>query len=152
MNLFANIFVIMLNMDKQSKNTIKTILIVLLTVVLGEGVLGWGIFWPFLLALLGWNGVYWLALFVGILVSVLRGMSVGLPSLFILAVVGGLSLVLSTRKEMGWVLVVISVLAGVIFDTVFGLGWSVWEVIAIVIFGFLSLSWFERSETIRINY
>lgn len=139
-------------MDKQSKNTIKTIITLLVLVVLGEGILGWGLYWPFLLILLNWSGVYWLALIVGVLVSVLRGLSVGLPSLFILVVVGGLSLVMSTRKEMGWIIVLLSVVSSVVFDLAFGLGWSFWSVLAVIVSGLVALSWFERSETIRINY
>lgn len=138
--------------NKQSKNTTKTVLTVLLMVLLGEGVLGWGIYWPFLLTLLNWRGVYWLALGIGVLISVFRGLSVGLPSLFILVVIGGLSLVLNARKEMAWVIVLIGVLSSVVFDIVFGLNWSFLEVIAVLLFGILALSWFERTETIRINY
>lgn len=139
-------------MDKQSKNTTKTVLTLMIMVLLGEGVLGWGLYWPFLLTLLNWDGVYWLALGVGVLVSVLRGLSVGLPSLFILVVVGGLSLVMSTRKETGWVIVILGVVCSVVFDIVFGLGWSVWEVLGVLIAGLVAMAWFERSETIRINY
>jgi hypothetical protein len=139
-------------MDKQSKNTTKTILTLLIMVLLGEGVMGWGLYWPFLLTLLNWSGVYWVAFAVGILVSVLRGLSVGLPSLFILVVVGGLSLVMSTKKEMGWAIVLLGVVCSLVFDIVFGLSWSVWEVVAVIVSGFLALSWFERTETIRINY
>jgi hypothetical protein len=139
-------------MDKQSKNTTKRVLTLLAMVLLGEGVLGWGVYWPFLLTLLNWRGVYWLALGVGILVSVLRGLSVGLPSLFILVVVGGLSLVISAKKEMGWAIVIISMVCSVVFDLVFGLGISAWEVMAVFVSGLLALSWFERTETIRINY
>ncbi|HOX95799.1 MAG TPA: hypothetical protein PLI45_00240 [Candidatus Woesebacteria bacterium] len=139
-------------MINQSKNNIKTIITVLVLVILGEGVLGWGLYWPFLLALLNWRGVYWLAFGVGILISVLRGMSIGLPSLFILVVVGGLSLLLNARKEVSWVLIVIGAVASIVFDMVFGLDWSIWEVIAVLIAGVVAVSWFERSETIRINY
>jgi hypothetical protein len=139
-------------MQGQSKNTIKSVLTVLILAILGEGVLGWGLYWPFLLVLLNWSGVYWLALGVGILISVLRGVSVGLPSLYMLVVVGGLSLVMNARKEIGWVMVVIGVLANVIFDVVFGFDWSIWEVLAVTISGIVAVSWFERSETIRINY
>jgi hypothetical protein len=139
-------------MDKQSKNTIKTVLTILLLAVLSEGVLGWGLYWPFLLTLLNWSGVYWLGLGIGVLVSVLRGLSVGLPSLFILVVVGGLSFVLSTKKEMGWAIVIIGMVCNIVFDLVFGLGWSALETIAVFVSGLIALSWFERSETIRINY
>lgn len=139
-------------MDKQSKNTTKTVLTLLIMVLLGEGVLGWGLYWPFLLTLLNWGGVYWLAFGIGVLVSVLRGLSIGLPSLFILVVVGGLSLVMSTKKEIGWVIVILGVVCSVVFDIVFGLDWSFWEVLAVFGSGILALSWFERTETIRINY
>ena len=139
-------------MDKQSKNTTKTVATLLLMVLLGEGVLGWGVFWPFLLTLLNWSGVYWLAFVVGVLISVLRGLSVGLPSLFILVVVGGLSLVMSARKEMGWAIVILGVVSSIVFDIVFGLNWSLWETLAVLISGLLALSWFERTETLRINY
>jgi len=121
-------------------------------VLLGEGVLGWGLFWPFLLTLLNWNGVYWLAFGVGILISVLRGLSIGLPSLFILVVIGGLSIIMSTRKEMGWVMVLLGVVCSVVFDMAFGLSWSLWETLVVLLSGLLALSWFERTETIRINY
>ena len=139
-------------MDRHSKNTIKTVLTVLLMTVIGEGVLGWGVFWPFLLTLLNWGGVYWLAFAVGILISVFRGLSIGLPSLFLLVVVGGLSLVLSARREIGWVLIAIGVIANVVFDLVFGFGFSLFEMMAVLAAGILAMSWFERSETIRINY
>ena len=138
--------------DKQTKNTIKTVSTVLLLIVFGEGVLGWGLYWPFLLTMLDWGGVYWLSLGVGMLVSVLRGLSIGLPSLFILAVVGLLSLVMNAKKEIGWAIVVIGVVSSIVTDVIFGLGWSVWEVLAVVVAGIMAVSWFERSETIRINY
>lgn len=139
-------------MDKQSKNTTKLVLTVVAMVLFGEGVLGWGIFWPFLLTLLNWSGVYWLAFSVGILVSVLRGLSVGLPSLFILVVIGGLSLLFNARKEMGLAIVLLGIVCSIVFDLVFGLGWSVWEILAVLVSGLWALSWFERTETIRINY
>ncbi|TRZ50650.1 hypothetical protein D4S03_06355, partial [bacterium] len=127
-------------MDKQSKNTTKTVLTLLMMVLLGEGVFGWGLYWPFLLILLNWGGVYWLAFGVGILVSVLRGLSVGLPSLFILVVVGGLSLVFNAKKEMSWVIILLGMLCSVVFDIVFGLGFSVWEVLAVFVSGLIALS------------
>lgn len=139
-------------MDKQSKNTTKSVLTLLIMLILGEGVLGWGIYWPFLLTLLNWSGVYWLAFVAGIIISVLRGLSIGLPSLFLMVVVGGLSLVMSTRKEMGLAIVILGVVCNIVFDIVFGFGWSVWETLVVLISGLLALSWFERTETIRINY
>jgi hypothetical protein len=139
-------------MERQSKNTIKSVLTILALVILGEGVLGLGVYWPFLLTMLGWNGVYWLALAIGVLVSVFRGLSIGLPSLFLVMVVGGLSLVTSARKEIGWLLIILGVLANTVFDLVFGFGWNFWESVFVFLAGILAMSWFERSETIKINY
>lgn len=138
--------------NRQSKNTIKIVITVLVMVIFGEGVLGWGIYWPFLLVLLGWEGIYWLALVSGVLISILRGMSVGMPSLFILIVIGGLSFVVNARKEMSWVFVVISVVASVVFDLVFGFEVSVFEIIGVTVSSVLAISWFDRTEAIKIRY
>jgi len=138
--------------DRQSKNTIKIILAVLLSVIFGEGVMGWGIYWPFLLMLLDWKWVYWLAFVVGIFVSVFRGISVGLPSVFLLLVVGLLSILMSSRREIGIVILVVAVIANFLFDKAFGFGSSIWEIIAVIMFGSLGMRWFEKSESIKINY
>lgn len=138
--------------DKQTKNTIKIVSAVLLSVIFGEGVMGWGLYWPFLLMLLDWKGVYWLAFIVGIFVSVFRGIPVGLPSVFLLLVVGAMSILMSSRREMSMVILVAALVANIVFDKIFGFGWSFWEMAAVIIFGFLGMRWFEKSESIRINY
>ena len=138
--------------DKQSKNTIKVVIAVLLSVSFGEGVLGWGLYWPFLLLLLDWSGVYWLSLVVGIFVSIFRGISVGLPSVFILLVVGTLSMLMSSRRETGTMILIMAVIANFVFDKMFGFGVSMWETVAVVICGVMGMRWFEKGETIRISY
>lgn len=139
-------------LDKQSKNIIKAALAVLLSVSIGEGVFGFGFFWPFLLILLDWHWIYWFALFVGVLISGLYRIPVGLPSLFLVVVVGGLSLLFSSRKETGIVMLIISLVANVVFDLVFGLKWNVWEIFSVVAAWFIAVRWFEKAETIKINY
>lgn len=139
-------------MDKQSKNTIKNILAVVVAVAIGEGVLGWGVYWPFLLVLVGWNGVGWLAVGVGVLLSVLNGIAVGLPSLFLVVVVGGLSLLMPVWKGTGWVLAVLSLTANLVFDLLFGFKWSWLEILPVAGAGLLAVAWFERSDALRINY
>src|SRR3989339_90667 len=67
----------------QSKNIINTVLIISLSVLLGEGVMGLGFFWPFLLILLDWRWIYWLSISVGVLISAIYRLPVGLPSLFL---------------------------------------------------------------------
>lgn len=138
--------------DKQSKNTIKIVLAVILATFLGEGVLGWGLYWPFLLLLLDWGGVYWLAFVVGIFVSIFRGVPVGMPSVFLLVVVGALSILMGSRREMRLIILLLGIVINFIFDTVFHFGTSFWEVAAIIICGLVGVRWFERSETIRLNY
>lgn len=139
-------------MGGQSKNTIKVVIAVLLAVAFGEGVMGWGLYWPFLLLLLDSRFVYWLAFVVGIFVSVFRGIPVGLPSVFLVMVVGAMSILMSSRRENSVVILVVAVVANFIFDKVFGFGSSIWEIVAIVVCGVIGMRWFERSETIRINY
>lgn len=138
-------------LDKHSKNTIKAILAVLVSVFVGEGVLGIGIFWPFLFILLDWRTVYWFVLVLGVIISGLYRIPVGLPSLFLVTVIGGLSFILSSRKENGWMILLISLVCNYVFDLVFGLGWTAWEILATLIAWFVSSKWFE-SETIKINY
>lgn len=139
-------------MDGQSKNIIKSVTTLFLLVVFGEGVMGWGLFWPFLLIMIGYKGVYWLAFGVGILVSVFHGLLVGLPSLFILVVVGLLSFFLNVKKEIGWVVVVLGVLCGLVFDLVFGLSFGIVEAVMIVIAGVFAVFIFENSDSISLKY
>ncbi len=138
--------------DKQSKNIIKAVVVVLLSILLGEGVLGLGFFWPFLLMLLDWRWIYWLAFFLGILISALYRLPIGLPSLFLVVIVGGLSFLLSKGKETGWIILVVSLVGNFIFDKVFGFYWSVWDIVSIAIAWSLAVRGFERTETIKINY
>lgn len=138
--------------DKQSKNIIKAILTVLLAVLIGEGVFGLGFFWPFLLILLDSRWVYWLAFGVGILISVIYRMPIGLPSLFLVTVTGGLSLLFSSRKESSLVLLVVSILANLVFNMAFGLSWNLLELFSVVLAWLVAEAWFERGESIKINY
>lgn len=139
-------------LDKQSKNITKAVLTVLFCVLLGEGVLGLGFFWPFLLILLEWQGVYWLAFLLGIIISVIYRMPIGLPSMFLVVVVSGLSLVFGSRKETGWVILIVSLVANLVFDQVFGLPWSLFDFLSILLGWMMAVAWFEKGESIRINY
>ncbi len=145
-------FVEIIMLEKQSKNIIKIVLAVILSVLIGEGALGLGIFWPFLLILLDWRGAYWLALAVGILVSVIYRLPVGLPSLFIVMVAGGLSLFFNSRKETGVAILVVSWVANLVFDKVFGLPWSWFDLVAVGLAWVVALTWFEKGESIKLSY
>ncbi len=138
--------------DKQSKNIIKAVVAVLVSVIVGEGVLGLGIFWPFLLILLDLRWIYWLSFVIGLLIASIYRIPVGPPALFLVIVTGGLSFVFSSRKETGWVMLVISLLANFVFDKVFGLNWSWWEFLGVILSWSVAERWFEKSETIKLNY
>ena len=138
--------------DRQSKNITKAVLTVVFAVLLGEGVLGLGFFWPFLLILLDWRGVFWLALFLGTLISVIYRMPVGLPSLFLVVVSGGLSLIFNSRKETGIVILIVSLVANFVFDKVFGLTWNVFDLLSVILAWMVAVAWFEGGESIKLNY
>lgn len=124
----------------------------LISVLIGEGVFGLGFFWPFLLILLEWRGIYWLSLAIGILISVIYQIPIGLPSLFLVVVAGGLSLIFSSRKETGLVILVVSLLANFVFDKAFGLSWGIFDLVLTTLAWFVAVTWFERGESIKINY
>ncbi len=146
------IFIEVFMLDRQSKNSIKAISAVLFCVLVGEGVLGIGIFWPFLLILLDWSWIYWFSFGVGLLIASIYHLPVGLPALFLVLVTGGLSFVFNSRKETGWVMLVISLLANLVFDKVFGLPWTWWDFFSIFLAWLVAVRWFEKSETIKLNY
>ena len=66
-----------------------------LALFLGEGVLGLGIYWPFVLLLSEWPGVYWFGLIFGIVISLVADIGLGLPSLFMVVVFGLISMLKS---------------------------------------------------------
>jgi len=136
----------------QDKNTIKVILAVVVSVILGEGVLGWGIYWPILLVLVDWGGIYWLGLGLGILISVLTVMNLGLPSLFIVILLGLVSFLLKLRKGLEWWLIVISLIANGLFDRIFGLTWSVVEMLVVLVVAIVVFSWETKSDSIKVRY
>ena len=138
--------------DKQTKNIIKAAVAVIFCVLFGEGVFGLGIFWPFLLILLDWSWIYWFSFVIGLLIASIYRIPVGPPALFLVIVTGGLSFVFNSRKETGWVMLVISLLASFVFDKVFGVTWSMWDFFSIVVAWMIASRWFERSETIKLNY
>ncbi|HBC45103.1 TPA: hypothetical protein DCZ81_02985 [Candidatus Collierbacteria bacterium] len=138
--------------EKQSKNITKAILTVIFCVLIGEGVFGLGFYWPFLLILLEWRGIYWLGLAIGILISVIYRLPVGLPSLFLVVVIGGLSLVFGSRKETGVVILIVSLLANFVFDKVFGLSWTLFDLLSTVVAWAIAVNWFEKGESIKLNY
>jgi hypothetical protein len=138
--------------DKQTKNNIKQSAFALLALLLGEGVLGIGIFWPFILLLSEWTGVYWFGLAFGIMVSLVADIALGLPSLFMVVVFGLISMFVGVKRSSGWILVILAVVLNLVFDLLFDLDWSFGEALLVFGVGILIMRDLDKQEEIRINY
>lgn len=139
-------------LENQVKNTIKLIIAAILATVLGEGVLGLGLYWPFLMLLLEWDGIFWLSLFIGVLISVFNGLPIGFPSLILVAMFGIFSVIFGGRRDMTLLMIVALVLANFIFDKLLGLNYGWVEFIIVIGFSLLVLGWGEKNESIHIKY
>ena len=139
-------------LENQVKNTIKLVLAAVAVTVFGEGVFGVGLYWPFLILLLDWDGVFWLALGLGLLVSVLNGLPVGMPSLFLVLFVGIFSLIFGGRRDVPLIVVIALVFSNFLFDKLVGLSFGFGEFIVTSIFCVLVLGWGEKNESIHIKY
>lgn len=136
----------------QDKNTIKAVIATIAAVIVGEGILGWGLYWPFLFLLLDWSYVFWLGLLVGILVSAFNGFSIGWTSLAIVIMLGVASVFSETRKSASIRLVIMSLLANFVFDLIFGLRWSIWELVGVLLVSLLVLERNGPGESIKVRY
>jgi len=136
----------------QSKNIINAVLTILLAVILGEGVLGLGFFWPFLLILLDWRWIYWLSILLGVLISAIYRLPMGYPSLFLVVVTGGLSFVIGKEREAGWIILIVALIANFVFDKGFGFSWNIWDTVSVVAAWTVAVRWFDRAENIKVNY
>lgn len=139
-------------LENQVKNTIKLSLFALLASAIGEGVFSLGLFWPYLILLLDWNGIYWLAFGIGVLVSVFNGLAIGIPSLLLVLFVGIFSLSFGGRRDMPLIETIVLVIANIIFDKLLGLPYSIYEMMTVFIFCILVFGRGEKSESIHIKY
>lgn len=135
----------------QKKNTIKTILFFLLALILGEGVMGYGLFWPFLFALDLDGFVYYIGLFVGVFFSIYYSQVLGLMSLYILVVLFLWRTFFESDKVGVFWLVCYSVFVNLIFDFLFGFGFSFFEQVLLVAVCFFVGNEVDRKKTIRVS-
>lgn len=117
-----------------------------------EGLFGFGLYWPFLLILKdkGWS--FWVAFLAGIFLSVMYSQKIGLMSLYLVGVLTLISLFVGSGRGLGKWVTFISLLAACGFDLLFGLHFSIWEALALVVAGLLVGKFFESTETIKINF
>lgn len=119
---------------------------------LGEGVFGLGIYWPIFLLLVDWDYIYWFGLVCGIFISLLTDIRLGLPSLFLVVVFGLVSLLVGVKRSSQWALVILGVFLNFVFDKLFGLNWSLGEMLLVLGIGFLIVRDLDKQETIKINF
>lgn len=136
----------------QIKNIIKMSLWVVVATLLGEGVLGVSLYWPFLILLLDWGGVFWIAFVVGILVAVLNGLMIGLPSLLILIAVGIMVLLIGDGQASLMVQMFLIMVLSVLVNIVLGIHMSVGEELVILLTSLVVLRTGSLGDTIRIKY
>lgn len=138
--------------EKQVKNTIKTVGLVIFMTLLGEGVLGVPLYWPFLLLYINDGEVFWLALLVGILVSFLNGLEYGLPSVILVVGVGILSFLGIVFREKNGVLILTMLMLVWLSNYLMGMSNGFWELILIGLVSIPVLGWSHGGETIHIKY
>lgn len=135
----------------QKKNTIKNTIFFVLSVLLGEGVFGVGLFWPYLLSVDIGIYAYWVGLLVGIFFSVYYSLGLGLVSLFLLCVIFiWQTFFVSSGLKPFW-LIFVSVVSNVVFDLVFGFGFSVVDNLLVLIVSFLLARKLENNQTIKVS-
>ncbi len=135
----------------QTKNNIKNLSFFFLALFVGEAIFGLGAFWALLLVLNIGGWVYWLGFFAGLFLSVFYGQVLGPMSLFIvLFLVITYFLFSSGRFKPVWV-VLVSVLANLLFDYFFGLGFGVWELALVFAVSSLVARTADGDHAIRIN-
>ncbi len=135
----------------QTKNNIKNISFFFFSLFVGEAVLGLGFFWPLFLVLNIGSLVYWLGLFAGLFLSVFYGQVLGLMSLYIILFLIVSKFLFNTgRLRAAWV-IFISLIANLLFDYLFGLGFGLGEQIVVLVVSGIVARGAESDNTIRIN-
>lgn len=122
------------------------------SLVIGEGIFGVGVYWPFLLSMKDKKWIFWLAFGCGLFLSVVYSQKIGLMSLFLTAVVTLVYLFVGGNRGHGKWLALISIVVSGVFDLAFGLPWSIWEVVFLVVTGLWASHILEEQESIKLNY
>ena len=109
----------------QTKNITGKIILSFTLLLLGEGLLAMGLFWPVLFSLvLTTKKTYWLGFLLGLIFSVMTGTALGLASLVI---VGSLFIFQRWRGWLRynvWLTGLAVVVAGLVSDRILGLAWG----------------------------
>lgn len=132
-------------------NTIKTIILLLIGLFLGEGVLGLGLFWPYLFLLNLGVYSYWLVFLIGLFLSIYYGQNLGLMSAYMLSCLFLWQSLVGLDKFGSVLLIFFSLAANIFFDLFFGFGFSFWENLLLVLLSLVLARSMEKSSVIKIN-
>jgi hypothetical protein len=136
----------------QTKNIIKQIVLFFISLVLLEGIFGISLFWPFLLLMKDRKWAFWLAFGSGLFLSSIYNQKIGLMSLFLVVVMTLLHLFMNNSRGFNKWVMVVSVVVVSVFDLVFGLPLTIWEIAIVALVSAWAGNTFESSETIKLNY
>lgn len=135
----------------QTKNTIKQVSLLLLSLIVAEGIFGVGLYWPVILAMKNRTGIFWIVFACGLFLSSLYSQKIGPMSIFLVAVLGVATLTINNSRGLGKLILIISLILNFVFDKLFGLQWSLFEMIILVVLGLVISSDQDSQETIKIN-
>jgi len=115
----------------QSKDTTEKIILSLVLLFLGEGLFGFGLYWPVLLSLgLSSKNSYWYGLVFGVLVSAVTKTSLGWASLIIVLALFIFDRVREKiRANIILVFIIVCVL-NLVTDKILGQSWGIFELLA----------------------
>ncbi len=135
----------------QTKNNIKSVGLFFLSLFVGEAVFGLGVFWPLLLVLKMGGWVYWLGFLSGLFLSVFYGQVLGLMSLYIIVFLVVCQFLFNTGKVKHFWIVLVSLVANLFFDYLFGFGFGLGEQVVVLVVSGLVVKVAETNNTIRVN-
>ncbi|MFZ2201779.1 MAG: hypothetical protein WAV56_00085 [Microgenomates group bacterium] len=109
----------------QTKNSIGKVVLSLGLLLLGEGLFGFGLFWPVMFSLvLVSKRTYWLGFFLGVILAVMTGTALGLASLVIICGLFVFERWRGVLRDNIWLTGLAAVLLGLVSDRILGLSWG----------------------------
>lgn len=136
----------------QTKNNIKQMVFFALSLIIGEGVFGMGLYWPFLFLMKDKKNIFWISFLCGLVLSSIYKKGFGLMSLFLVGVAALANFFINNGKGSGLLILAVSILANLVFDLAFNLHWSLLEFVIMILVGMLANRDRDVRESIRVNY
>lgn len=134
-----------------TENNIAILIVGVVLMLVGEGVFRWGGWLVVLLLISDWEGIFWYAVILGVVLAGMNGVGLGWTSLVLL----GVSLVfrlINGVMEDGWLVTMLVLgVASWLVDKLLGMSWSWLEVLMSGILFWLMSVWWEKSSDLSIR-